>query len=419
MELTKQYKEQLKITPRALRAWSELEIQFQAAKASLESAFGESLADLAEPLKELSQGFANIIRTLIKTPEMQKFIAWLAEQIHNLADKMNKLSEKDISDYIQKVKDALPSLEEFESYMDKFVNILKSAVKILNLFIPAETKPEPALPTGAQGYKDETGTGLRAAPYGRELSTGIRQFFGGTGAAFREAPVVPGAMATGQQNVRPFNAFGQFDPNKQDTYAPPGSNWSSTTINLGRGAQAIPPSIFANPFSSKDTSGVFPNPPGYTPQAPPAPPTSKSGITPPSTFGAPGTPAPSITGGAPSTFGAPGTPAPSITGGAPSTFGSWLFGKSSLAPGVGYNPSADPFGAGASATMDTWSNAATKMAPPTPNPADTGKDSTGTNGAAKLGPLSYNNWQSSRVANLVVRNVPGSNIFMTAAGMTG
>jgi hypothetical protein len=35
------------------------------------------------------------------------------------------------------------------------------------------------------------------------------------------------------------------------------------------------------------------------------------------------------------------------------------------------------------------------------------------------GPLSMNNWQMNRTANLVVRNVPGANLFMTAAGMTG
>ena len=73
-QLTEQYKEQLKITPKALRAWTELELQFQVAKASLESAFGEKLAALAEPLKHLSEGFARLVKVFMDTPEVQKAI---------------------------------------------------------------------------------------------------------------------------------------------------------------------------------------------------------------------------------------------------------------------------------------------------------------------------------------------------------
>jgi hypothetical protein len=35
------------------------------------------------------------------------------------------------------------------------------------------------------------------------------------------------------------------------------------------------------------------------------------------------------------------------------------------------------------------------------------------------GPLDADNWQSTRVTALNIRNVPGANIFMTATGMTG
>jgi hypothetical protein len=43
----------------------------------------------------------------------------------------------------------------------------------------------------------------------------------------------------------------------------------------------------------------------------------------------------------------------------------------------------------------------------------------GTDPGLRPGPLSMNNWQMNRTASLVVRNVPGSNIFMSAQGMTG
>jgi hypothetical protein len=38
---------------------------------------------------------------------------------------------------------------------------------------------------------------------------------------------------------------------------------------------------------------------------------------------------------------------------------------------------------------------------------------------SQKGPLSADNWQMNRTTSLVVRNVPGANLFMTAAGMTG
>ena len=37
---------------------------------------------------------------------------------------------------------------------------------------------------------------------------------------------------------------------------------------------------------------------------------------------------------------------------------------------------------------------------------------------AKTSPLSMDTYQSSRTASLVIRNVPGANIYMSAAGMT-
>jgi hypothetical protein len=48
-----------------------------------------------------------------------------------------------------------------------------------------------------------------------------------------------------------------------------------------------------------------------------------------------------------------------------------------------------------------------------------GSSDTPQKGGSRPGPLSMNNWQMNRTASLVVRNVPGSNIFMSAQGMTG
>jgi hypothetical protein len=67
--------------------------------------------------------------------------------------------------------------------------------------------------------------------------------------------------------------------------------------------------------------------------------------------------------------------------------------------------------------MASWSVAASNKVPRTQT-ADNMNSPRSYASQAMSQPLSSNNWQMSRTASLVVRNVPGANIFMTAAGMT-
>jgi hypothetical protein len=75
---------------------------------------------------------------------------------------------------------------------------------------------------------------------------------------------------------------------------------------------------------------------------------------------------------------------------------------------------------GGSTRMASWSNAAGKAAPGN----NFGLNINQTNRVANVdrrsqqGPLSTDNWQMSRTAKLEIRNVPGSNVFMTGAGMS-
>jgi hypothetical protein len=71
--------------------------------------------------------------------------------------------------------------------------------------------------------------------------------------------------------------------------------------------------------------------------------------------------------------------------------------------------------------MDRFPSALQQMAPSsgTQGSALRGVMNFSQNFGGGRGPLDADNWQSSRVTALNIRNVPGSNVFMTAAGMTG
>jgi hypothetical protein len=315
-ELTAQYKEQLKITPRALRAWTELELQFQAAKSSLQSAFGNTLADLAGPLKELSQGFANLVRTFMETPVVQQMIKKLGEGIKWLADKLKQLTEKDIEAFIEKVKSWLPTIEEFKTTFNDFVDILKSAVEILGpLFLKENPIGKAATATGASSVHDFA---TKYLPSDQAIIGGVKNFFGMGDKSTPAAPSAPTPSA-------PFS----------------GGSWGSG----------------GSPFNKYGGFG-------------------------------------SILGGGPMLQTAPGATgfgwANSVTGGA----------------------------------ANTWSGAARNMVPQQSSDSDRASfgERWGNWGIPKgrqPGPLSMDNWQMNRTANLTVRNVPGANIFMTATGMTG
>jgi methyl-accepting chemotaxis protein len=319
-KLIDQYKDLVKITPKAQKAWTELELQLQAAKAQLESVFGEALADLASPLRHLSESFGQLVRTLMQSPEVQRVIRKLGRWIDELATKMKKVTEEDIKEFIKEIKGWLPTMEQFKSAMKDFVEILQAAVSILRFI-------KDLVPAGSS-----MGTAATAGG-----ATGIHGFL--------------------ERNV-PFLS-------------------DQNLITQGRKLLGLPPAAApTSPTTSNTPSSTSPG--------------GRSGLG----F--------NIFGGGSGLSGGvagPGSFAPNITG-PTSSFGPGMF------------------------NFGNWSGAANKMVPPPPGGGGFmgdrfGNWKTGPTGASSPGPQSMNNWQMNRVANLVVRNVPGSNLFMSAAGMTG
>jgi hypothetical protein len=320
-------------------AWTELELQFQAAKAQIESIFGEKLADLAKPLRDLSQAFADMIRTLMHSPAVQRVIKSLAEWIEKLAKQMEQLSEKDIEDFIEKIKGWIPDMEKFKTVMKDFVEILQGAVSVLSFlrFGHPGHEDDPARTGHARGWLGETVDHYRKA---------FRNLRGGGGDPSHDAAPPTTAPAPSTPSAPSGGVFG----------APP----TATPGKMSLGGEAV--------------TDAFRR------------------------FGGAGT---GFGGAGPMQQTAPGA------GG----FG-WAQSVGVPAPG---------FGAGT--FLPSAVAASSKMVPKGPPPGQSfdfdtrqerrmGKQS-------MRGPLDSSNWQMNRTANLVVRNVPGSNLFLTATGMTG
>ena len=330
-KLVEQYKDQMKITPRALRAWTELELQLQAAGAAMKSAFGNALADLAGPLRHLSEGFTQFARALMDTPAMKEIIASLASGIEWLADTLKGMTKKDINDFIESLRSNLPKMEDFKSALKSFVELLEAANKVLQWLKPVAS---------ALGLTGDSPVGGAATAAG---SGAVHDWL--------------------KNHLTPFGKdFFRFDSGRKDA-AP---STTAPTAQSPSTAPSIP--LVADPFSGARSSG----------------------------------------------YGLGETNAPAFN-----SFGGSTLQPSSGMVGTGWAqtiPGNTPRG-------ETWSGAAGNMSPWHGIDQFTG---TGSKGAqpvpgkgASLGPLSIDNWQSSRVANLIIRNVPGSNIFATAQGMTG
>jgi hypothetical protein len=325
-----EYAPKMKISERAQKAWTLLEIQMQAAGAQIHKIFGEKLADLAGPLKNLSEGFTHLVDILMKSPAVKAVIEHLARWIDALAEKMKELGEKDIEEFIEEIKKLLPDLETFKTDMKDFVAILHGAVTLLGWLkywnqTPAEVWSDVQKRAGVGG-PDSKGT--------------------------------PGTVTVTPAGKSIFNSIQN----------------ALTSPLIGNRSQTTAP---ASPVPASPASPA------------PAAPSFGAGATPFNRFGG--------LGGGLSQL--------------PMDAAKSALGNALRLKFPGTQPPA--------ATGESWSGAAKSMLPQRRGGVFGTMPSPMQSEQRGPGPLSMNNWQMNRTASLVVRNVPGSNIFMTAAGMTG
>jgi hypothetical protein len=365
-QLVEKYKDQLKISDRAQIAWTEFYVQLQAAGAQIESFFGEKLADLAPPLRHLSEGFTHIIKALMDAPEVQKIIKRLSDWIDDLAKKMQKLSTEDVNNFIKKIEEWLPTLDQVESALTLFVNALKWAVEALDIL----SKAHPFSPSKAATAFEE-----QRRKY--QEQQGI---------------IKPGEPAKKGIFEHLWDALtGKKSEDQQTTTTPPQSTTTSQTTTAPKATSAPAPT--ASPTAT--SASVF-----------------QAGASPFNTFGAPQ----AARGG--------GLGAPSVPGAG--QFGWQNTINNAAAPALGTlsaaNKAMSPSPASSGGGLPSWSAAAAKLTPKAPGQGAFGRlggQELSSAAKSQRGPLSVDNWQMNRTTSLVVRNVPGANMFMTAAGMTG
>lgn len=355
-KLIDQYKKLTDLSPKVQRAWAMLSIQLQAAGAQMQSFFGERLADLAGPLQHLSEGFTHLVEVLMQSPEIQRLIKGLGDGIEWLANQLKTLTRDQIDAFIKKLEGWLPTMDQF-----------KSAIKIL-----------------IDGLND-LATVLR---WFRPIAGAIAGFVLG-GAVAGPIGAVAGAIGGGAAGLAAQRAA-EKAAQTPSTTAPAPTTAPPSTTTPAPAPTTVPSAPAANKWTGAPKFGLGdPTVPGFKDYG-------TSGNLLQTYPGAESFNWANTLGG---------------VGGLPSGATRGAIAKSTSSANTGTS-FADRFGA--------WPNAATKMIPQTrgSSPSQMMHDEPAMRGD-KLGPLSMNNWQMNRTANLVVRNVPGSNIFMTAAGMTG
>jgi len=359
-KLVEMYKEQMKISPRAQKAWVELELQFQAAKAQLISVFGEKLADLATPIKHVSEGFTHLVQILMKSPVIQAIIAKLAKWIDALADKLKNLKEQDIAEFIKKLEGWGPTLKSFKDHMESFVHILGVVVDAIAA-IWNFMRNHPIL--GGMLTGAVTGAGLGGAAAG-PVGAGIGAVAGAAAGGAIAAATAATPADTPQQSAPPGTAQTPSGI-KPVPYLKP-DDYVSGIPKQSPGGDTNKPASFQERFTGVAGGGSFN---WFSPSA-----------------------TPEIGGGF-------------MKGAGPFNF----FSPASVVGG---------------GSKGTWSGAAKKMIPQGfkgggsmfgPMPGYPGIEKFN----KSPGPLSMENWQMNRTASLVIRNVPGSNVHLAAAGMTG
>jgi hypothetical protein len=291
----------------------------------------------------------------MESEPIKNLLEQLAKWMESFADKIKSLTKEDIDNFIKYITSLLPSMENLEKAMGKFVDVIlktadvigtavsgiQAALKVINDLLPKDPSKGDAAATGGGAFVGAAVGGVVAGPVG----------------------AVAGAVAGGA---------------------------------VGHGAAKI-----------VEGTGLDPNPVPVDPMS-----SGAGGVT-PGQIKVPGAPPPA---GTPPTLAPvpPATPSPPASSG-PSFFQRfWPFSSSSGTSSL--------FG-GATPSVPTPapspdSDAAKKMVP------DSGKKSKDddidfTQPSTMPSPLTENNWQMNRVANLTIRNVPGANVFLTSAGMTG
>jgi methyl-accepting chemotaxis protein len=384
----------------AQEGWTALSQAFERAKSALESAFGERLKTLTPHLEQLSKGVTNLVTALLDSGTVAKILNWITRQLTKVTQWLNDP---------KKVKEALEKLDkEFNNiipilklFKEALLNVWDVMTKIYDFF------------TGKTTIKDLLASALKTLIDEWKNKSWKDLLFGKEGTS--DAPN-PARQGTGP------NFLGQYPrdiPSRDANF--PGN---IRVPNARRGAEPAPQATPATPAA---------------PAAPATSPPADAPVTVPNTQGnlfmGGSTQMASLTGG--SAFGGTNIAA---FGGAVANAGDMSFaarsqgGNISLAGGSrGGDISVDGRRRGGMFASISGGNriamfggAARGRVPGNEMNAFIRGDRSSNlanidarRNFAMSNPLDVDNWQSTRVSSLVIRNVPGANMFTQATGMAG
>lgn len=349
------YKKEFSLSKESQKALADLNIQLMAAKAQIESIFGEKLAKLATPLAHVSEGFVKVVRTLMNTEIVDKILNKISQWLEQFATYLEKGTvEKDIKDFLGDIKAWGGKLEEIIKVLEDFGHILKTVVDALawvwnklSLFrggqaLSPYTPAAPGESTFATTPRTQHPMARPGAPMGHP---GPRVAPTGPGAPGTPgaAPTTPGApggptIVPGGTAPRPADRFGFLGGGTNVG----GNRFAALNFGGSRGAF-----LNQNAAFGKDGNLAFGGPGGIT---------------------------------------------------------------SNQSTSIG----------GAAGNRSSWSLAANRSVPRGSEGGIGSLQLAGMTGGVTRGGqrgLDIDNWQMTRTASLVVRNSPGSNMFMSAAGM--
>ncbi|HEY1249045.1 MAG TPA: hypothetical protein VGE97_08670 [Nitrososphaera sp.] len=125
-------KDELSLSEKAQKAWTDLEVQFKNAKSQLMSTFGEKLADLAKPIGELSDSFVKLVKTLMNTTLVDDAIKLLVKWLNQLSDYLKGDTVKeDLQKFVKEVESWGPTLKKFKENMEAFATTLGNIIDVL------------------------------------------------------------------------------------------------------------------------------------------------------------------------------------------------------------------------------------------------------------------------------------------------
>lgn len=416
IDLERAHAKELDLSEKAQQAWAEFDIQLKVAGVALEKILGEGLQDLAKPLSDLSEGFLNLVKVLMDTGIVKDILKTLTTWINSFAEylKSDKL-KKDLHDFGEEIKTWLPWLQTLGENLKQFGDILGNIVSVLQKI------------WGVVRWFDQKEKEMQEL--GRKF--GLNAGGGGDGAN----ALTPGGgggyeSITGNQ---PSSSGGNQSSTSSGTTSVTGGNQTTNTTNAGgnqttnanQGAQGAQPGSPAFGFGG-----------GYTAPSSQSIGTS-SGNT--SIGGSSNQQSSNLTGGSKGAVNlaasmggnnrlsspsmafntrAGGTALGNMTNLA-SNGGSFnqRFASASSAGGISGGTAVSSAGG-----VSNQFAMATQKAAPGGNAAFGVGVNANTNissvGRGGRGPLSSDNWQSTRTAKLEIRNVPGSNVFMSGVGMS-